>query len=45
MRTYRPQPDQAKVPRAVREHLTPPAVVADVANEEEAGHQIVTKAK
>ena len=45
MRTYRPQPDQAKVPRAVRERLTPPAVVAAVANEEEVGHVIVTKAK
>ena len=44
-RTCRPQPDQAEVPRAVRERLTPPAVVAVVANEEEVGHTIVTKAK
>ena len=44
-RTCRPQPDQAEKPRAVRERLTPPAVVAAVANEEEVGHAIVTKAK
>ena len=39
------QPDQAKVLRAVRERLTPPAVVAAVAKEEEVGHVIVTEAK
>ena len=44
-RTCCPQPDQAEVLSAVRKHLTPPAVVAAVAKEEEVGHAIVTEAK
>ena len=39
------QPDQAEVLRAVCERLTPPAVVAAMAKEEEIGHAIVTEAK
>ena len=38
-RTRRPQPDQAEVHRVICKRLTPPAVVAVVANEEEIGTQ------
>ena len=45
MRICCPQPDQAKVPCAVRERLTTSALVAAVAKEEEVGHATVKKAK
>ena len=39
------EPDQAKVLCAIRERLALPAVVADMVQEEEVGHVIVTTAK
>ena len=39
------EPDQAEVLHAICERLALPAVVPTVAEEEEAGHVIVTKAK
>ena len=39
------EPDQDRVLRAIRKRLTPPAIVAAVAKEEEVRHAIVTKVK